>query len=200
MTPKQQKLIENYIRKVVRKNLNEASTPWGSSDTDYTIVRGVVWYSTPSHGGLKVAGKYLSDAAKEIGKFYAGSYWFEEDVAYAIPVYENFDTWGKNLGDYTGGTNPTKQELESTIKRWYPEYFDEEYKKTASANQSGKGNVKNLKEGDKVWLKGYEKYCPMTIGGKINNTSYKVYDKLGSGPYKLSKNAIIANLIKIEPS
>ena len=63
-------------------------TPWGPSDSATTLARGIVDYTTPSHGGI-----HLSDARrveltrmfpKRIGVPPFGA-WYEEDCDWAIP-------------------------------------------------------------------------------------------------------------------
>ena len=50
----------------------KVKTPWGDADFEYPITKGVAWYSTPSHGGLKVSGgaarRYLSPQARAVGE------------------------------------------------------------------------------------------------------------------------------------
>jgi hypothetical protein len=68
-------------------------TPWGSAQSARTIQRGVQFYSTAGHGGMgiteAVAEKHLTDAARiAAGRPQQGKYWFEEDIDFAIPLYE----------------------------------------------------------------------------------------------------------------
>ena len=68
------------------------NTPWGKSDTAHTLVPGVVWVSTPSHGGLMVSKKAaeggLSAAARAAGELYGSHYCYDEDCKYAIVFFE----------------------------------------------------------------------------------------------------------------
>jgi len=73
------------------------NTPWGQSQTKETIVPGVHWVTTASHGGLMVAKataeRLLTVAAIETafpGRF--GDYvCFEEDCAYSVAFFEHPD-------------------------------------------------------------------------------------------------------------
>jgi hypothetical protein len=190
---KKHPLQENYER--FFGQLSEAKTPWGESDYDRTIIPGVVWFGTPSHGGLRVNGKYLSPTAKELALYSGGSYWFEEDVAYAIPVYENYSTWGKKFYEVLGGGVQSKEDLEETIRRYYPQYFDETFGSSAKSKQGG---INSLKVGDEVYLKGYDTYNPFKIE-RYYKTGYIVIAKDGK-QYKLTKQRIKANLDRIEPA
>lgn len=86
------------------------STPWGKADNSEILERGLVFYSTPSHGGYRVSLK----AAKRIplpyrakALCYGGGLWFEEDCAWAL-IAESFrphfddrlDLAVKTLKDY----------------------------------------------------------------------------------------------------
>lgn len=192
---KKHSLQENYERFFGK--LNEAATPWGQSDQDREIVPGVTWYSTPSHGGLRVAGKYLSPAAKELALFSGGSYWFEEDVAWAIPVYENYEKWGSKFFSVLGGQVVPKEELEDTIKNYFAQYFEKGFSDSATQKSS---SIKNLKPGDKVYfVAGYERHNPFTIINTTSSGSYIVTDKVGNR-YKLTKQRIKRDLDRIEPA
>lgn len=58
------------------------NTPWGQSDYSIKFVRGVNFYGTPSHGGVKVSdgmNKLIPDA------FRKSDGWYEEDCDMNIP-------------------------------------------------------------------------------------------------------------------
>jgi len=102
-------------------------TPWGPAQQGYVLAKDVIWYSTASHGGMRVPGtvanKMLSDAAKRQAMQWGGAYWYEEDVAANIPFYEveawrkSASKWFKGLGSATDG------DLRKDIERWFPEYL-----------------------------------------------------------------------------
>ena len=75
------------------KSKMASTTPWGSAQHSSQIVRGLMEYSTSSHGGVHVSSglaQYLSDFTKsrhtEIDK--DGGYWFEEDCEALLPLYD----------------------------------------------------------------------------------------------------------------
>lgn len=88
-------------------------TPWGTADGIEEIAPGIVFYSTPSHGGYKVSAdlnKRIPEIFRRSAMIYAPSGWYEEDCAYAmvhafLPEYfsdkEVAAAW-------------------NTLKRWYP--------------------------------------------------------------------------------
>lgn len=101
-------------------------TPWGPAQDAYNITRGVTWYSTAGHGGLMVARgvaqKMLSDAARKMGDFWGGAFWYEEDVQWAIPFFEHPE-WDAIFVRKAGGSPHNKKIMEDIIKRYYPKYF-----------------------------------------------------------------------------
>jgi hypothetical protein len=100
------------------------STPWGRADHVKEIARGVRWVTTPGHGGLGVArgaaDKLLSSAARRLGNYQGGYFWYEEDVQCNIPFYEHPE-WAR-LAGFSGTVN--KEHFESGIRRSYPKYFE----------------------------------------------------------------------------
>lgn len=101
-------------------------TPWGRAQTAYKIAPGVTWYSTAGHGGLQVsrgaAQKLLSDAARKMGEMWGGSYWYEEDIGWAIPFYE-VPEWDVLFARKAGGKVHSKQDMERIIKSYFPKYL-----------------------------------------------------------------------------
>jgi len=99
----------------------DIQTPWGKSQHSREIAVGVVFYSTSSHGGIRVSkekAEMLSPQARELGwAFYSdGALWYEEDCLYAVPLYD-VPEWGEAAKCIRAG-------LENTIRGWYPEYFE----------------------------------------------------------------------------
>ena len=62
----------------------KTSTPWGTADSVARVVRGLSFYSTPSHGGYKL-GKAASSQIPEVFRNENG--WYEEDCESAIVHY-----------------------------------------------------------------------------------------------------------------
>lgn len=99
-------------------NPNAPQTPWGPAQAANEIGRGVRFYHTAGHGGLCVSRelgrKELSGSALKRAEFYAGSYWFEEDSAISVVLFEKPD-WALALRMKV----PTQDQL----LREHPKYF-----------------------------------------------------------------------------
>ena len=108
-------------------------TPWGPADYVKEILRGVRWVGTPGHGGLMisegVARKNLSPLARSMGDKYGGYICYEEDVAWAIPVYE-WPEMGVILNEKTktqgqpSSIEGVKENAGRIIEQYWPEYFE----------------------------------------------------------------------------
>ena len=102
-------------------------TPWGKAQYAYNLDRGVRWFGTAGHGGLQVsagaARAKLSDAARKMGEHWGGSFWYEEDIQYAIAFLENPD-WAAKMHLKGGGSPLTHEYLEKQVRQWFPRYFD----------------------------------------------------------------------------
>ena len=121
---------EDIAKRVVATFYGDESkiwTPWGPAQNVEDIARGVRWVSTAGHGGLGVAKgvaqSQLSPAARKLGMYGNGYFWYEEDVQYAIAFYEHPE-WGQKLKSVAGGSVQSKEQLGETIKKYFPEYFE----------------------------------------------------------------------------
>ena len=183
---------ETFFRK---SNESTVKTPWGKADTEYPIERGVTWYSTPGHGGLSVAKgvamRRLSPHARELGELWGNSYWYEEDVAWNLAFYENPD-WQDKLKSLSGGSKRTKEQMEDSIKRYYPQYFEEEFRGKSERKQ----NLPKLQIGDVIIMgerMRHDKYTVITIQGKKTLVSTEDGKR-----YRMPENYIMNYAIKIE--
>ena len=75
------------------ESIKNVRTPWGVSDYADIVAPGIVFYSTPSHGGYKVDKTLLATIPK---KYVNASGWYEEDcealkVVLAFPQYFTAD-------------------------------------------------------------------------------------------------------------
>lgn len=127
-----------------------AKTPWGEADFSYEVKRGVVWYSTPRHGGLYVssgvARSELPQKARYRSEKWKGDYWFEEDVDVAIAFFEQPE-WEKIIGKAVGIHPTGKKYNRRIIERHYPHYFEPDYIEE-SVNEPPP--MKELKIGDEL--------------------------------------------------
>lgn len=92
-------------------------TPWGMSDSAQPIADGLVFYSTPSHGGYYISPARVASMPKPLRDFqpWAGPNWYEEDcdwctVALAFPQFFPDEAIPVAL---------------ATLKRYQPALFDE---------------------------------------------------------------------------
>ena len=102
------------------------STPWGRADVSTKLTRGVVWYSTPGHGGMSVtvawARAYLTLQAQYLAMFWGCKLWYEEDCKCSLVFYEHPELYKQLIVDQ----DPSVPFAES-VRTWDPEYFDPEF-------------------------------------------------------------------------
>jgi hypothetical protein len=63
------------------------ATPWGMADFATELAPGIVSYSTPSHGGIKLSAQRLAELKPELRAhkpFCGQDGWYEEDCDWAI--------------------------------------------------------------------------------------------------------------------
>jgi len=108
-------------------------TPWGNSDEIIILARGVVWASTPSHGGFlftsDAANKLLTEQARNGAEVFgdiangSGRYAYEEDCKAAIVFYEHPE-YGIKLGIKSAdNAEAFKQSALETISAWDAPYL-----------------------------------------------------------------------------
>jgi hypothetical protein len=169
--------------------ITATATPWGASQTTHKVMNGLTWYSTAGHGGLCVskglADKKLSPNAREEGIKYGGSYWYEEDAQWVIPVYENPEWLKLMLDRKIFSSVPTMDELKAKIERYFPDYF--------KAGQAEVVEFKVLKEGDLLYIDKVdaEPYTVKSVSG-----DQAVITKDGTN-YKFSKKSYFSRIRKV---
>jgi hypothetical protein len=101
-------------------------TPWGASQgKTLKMAIGLCFYSTAGHGGVAVSfslAMIMSAWARQQGVRYGGRWWYEEDTAWAIPVFELYDKVPA-LRDFYEGRNvfDIKTQAEQVLRRWHPD-------------------------------------------------------------------------------
>ena len=80
-----------------RPELRGANTPWGRADQATEFAPGILFYSTPSHGGFHLNPARMAALNRRYPGFqtFAGGPWFEEDCDACIVVVtfpEHFDS------------------------------------------------------------------------------------------------------------
>lgn len=99
------------------------NTPWGNSDYQKTLTRGLTIVGTPRHGGVMVSEGFaknnLSISARERAIKFGGYYAFEEDCDMAMVIFE--------LPEYFVREDKTLEEVkESALKSlsgWNADYL-----------------------------------------------------------------------------
>jgi hypothetical protein len=101
--------------------MRKVSTPWGLADQSSQIADGIIFHSTPSHGGFELSSERNESLQRKF-KFntFAGGKWYEEDcdacavviafptcfstqkVMRAVKSAEHFKTWEVNDGKQGG--------------------------------------------------------------------------------------------------
>jgi hypothetical protein len=109
-------------------------TPWGNSQYIERIKPGVFWVTTAGHGGLLVAKavalRELSPQARALGEE-CSDYWaFEEDVAWAAPIFEHPEWDNERPG--------VQEHAKSLLLHYHPEYFTAAYLKRARRQRGRK--------------------------------------------------------------
>jgi hypothetical protein len=99
------------------------STPWGHSDSSEKFAPGIIFYSTPSHGGFHLSEKKLKEMPPVLRAIaHPRDGWFEEDSSWcAVPLsFPQFFKYEVTL------------QAKSILQRHYPHVYEELY---GSSNQ-----------------------------------------------------------------
>ena len=169
--------IASIALKIAEKG---TQTPWGLSDSTKPIVRGITSYSTPSHGGISVAPgatKWLSKFTVANGMKWGGGYWYEEDCAADLVLYDLWKNYpGADSAIKRAFPGYTQEKCEASVKRWYPEYpFEKTEDKFVPPPKASE-----LKEGDVIYLeKGYT-YNPIAFKQMWSNDIIGTIDNYGT--------------------
>ncbi len=59
-------------------------TPWGQSDGKEILAEGIVSYTTPSHGGIRLSPERQAELGYS-ANFLKSAEWWEEDCDWAVP-------------------------------------------------------------------------------------------------------------------
>lgn len=87
-------------------------TPWGMADSSEKIARGIVSYSTPSHGGIHVTQRILDMMPEEL-RIESG--WYEEDCDWCLVVVA-FPQFFVNA-----------DLAKSCMKDWHPDRYEKHF-------------------------------------------------------------------------
>lgn len=98
-------------------------TPWGDADAKDVVTRGIIFYSTPSHGGFHVAAKLNATMPDHLRR---RDGWYEEDCDWCLVVTA--------FPQHFSATQ--REQAEHTLKNWHPEAWAIQYGRTLDPSES----------------------------------------------------------------
>lgn len=94
-------------------------TPWGRPDDAVEYAEGIVFYSTPSHGGFRLSRERVARMPATLrGLSGYPDNWYEEDCAYAAVVY-SFPLEFVRHGEFET-VEQAREHARQVLGRWYP--------------------------------------------------------------------------------
>jgi hypothetical protein len=87
-------------------------TPWGQSQNSEKIARGIIFYSTASHGGIHLS-PTMNSQVHEAWRSPDG--WYEEDIAYHIVVLTFPDKFSEE----------NVRIAHRSLMNWYPDQYEQ---------------------------------------------------------------------------
>ena len=116
------------------------SSPWGAIQDVSTILPGMWWVSTASHGGIKLSlerqqqiPEYLRTGKRSVPD--TGKSWYEEDCEWAIP-YAVFEAELKKAGRGINAKLWSDEMHKKTLRTWYPDLYEKFYGVTLKPGES----------------------------------------------------------------
>lgn len=106
-------------------------TPWGPSQQSKHITRGIVEYSTASHGGIHVSKTMVEKMPEALRKGAngcirpAGDAWFEEDCSWAFVALAFPEHYKEH-----------EESAERTLRNWFPEAWEAYYGRPLQPGES----------------------------------------------------------------
>lgn len=115
-------------------------TPWGTADSSESYGRGIMRYSTPSHGGFHVSVK-LNEQVPEYMRNAGG--WYEEDCEWSVVGVVFFDRFPM----------PEHRAALETLRHWLPDAYERWTGKAILPGESYKRDEETfLREHAQDWL------------------------------------------------
>ena len=115
--------MKRYKGIILREGL---STPWGQADNIKKLATGIMWVGTPGPGGLAIskalAKKMLSPEAIHEAIEQGSYYWWEEDVAWTVPMYDSEELL--NISNKTADKKIEKSEYKTIQDHLFSCLFD----------------------------------------------------------------------------
>jgi len=118
-----------------------SQSPWGTIDGVTTILEGMWFVSTSSHGGIKLSLERQEQIPDYLRRLSAVGWalkggWYEEDCEWAIP-YVVFEAELKEKGRGIGKELWDTQMHRKTLRTWYPDEYERFYGVTLKPGESG---------------------------------------------------------------
>lgn len=107
--------------KQLDREVQSVPTPWGFADRKDEVAPGIVFYSTPSHGGFWLSDERMAEMPEYMaGETFGenGPHWYEEDCDWAL-VAVVFNAQYPEA--FSGGQY---HDAFHTLKNWKPEVFE----------------------------------------------------------------------------
>jgi hypothetical protein len=117
------------------------STPWGTSQISETYARGIMYYSTASHGGY-----HLSPTRNMVVPEYMrkADGWYEHDCEWAIAATIFPEAWVK-----AWGSENILKTIKETLRNWYPDFYEKFYNVEILETESHVRDRENFAEANK---------------------------------------------------
>ena len=113
------------------------SSPWGAIQDVSTILPGMWWVSTASHGGIKLSlerQQQIPATLRRPGRD-SGKSWYEEDCEWAVP-YCVFEDELKEAGRGIDAKLWKDEMHRKTLRTWYPDQYEKFYGVTLKPGES----------------------------------------------------------------
>ena len=149
-------------------------SPWGAVQHCEIMNTGIYSVDTASHGGIMIKEEYakeiLSPEALRCGFRENGYLNFEEDCAAAVAEREFLDKEIWEIPDYVKDKTEYENSLNDSIKRYFPEYWEEREKKLSANTYDKRYIVSDFLIGKPVMVD--------TKAKTLNFYSYNMYGQL----------------------
>jgi len=109
--------------RMIFPNERPVHTPWGVADYAREYAEGIVFYSTPSHGGFKLSAERLAQMHPALRE---KDGWFEEDCAWAKVAFAFPECF----------TDEQQEAAIRTLKDWCPDEYEAVIGKTLAPGDS----------------------------------------------------------------
>ena len=147
-------------------------SPWGDVQHCEEMNEGIYFVETAGHGGIMIKAEYakeiLSPEARRCGFRENGYLNFEEDCAAAVAEREFLDNEIWEIPDYVKDKTEYENSLNNSIKRYFPEYWEEREKRLSEITYDKRYIVSDFSIGK-----------PIIVDTKSKTLSFYSYNMYG---------------------